>query len=228
MSIGSDTAEASIFAAIELALADVMAGRCGLTVCLRCHEKSAVFSLHQRRRRGLRVIVDGVVYVRSIVLARWRCSHCRATVTEYPWFVLPYKRYASSCLLPRAAHYLEHDQATYESSVRQDAMPCGYATEENAPVIDERALHRSTLWRLVGYLGALTVSLQWGLNLWQQRYPTSLMHRFTGQVAPHKYRTPQRAETLRIARRLLYLQTHWDAKSAVRFFPRFATRSGVP
>jgi hypothetical protein len=101
-------------------------------------------------------------------------------------------------------------------------------TPQGEAKLDERALHRSTLWRLVGYLGALTISLQLGLDLWQQHHPSSLLHRFTGTGAPRKYRTLQRAETLRTARRLLHLKTHWDRTFPERFFPRFATKSADP
>lgn len=107
-------------------------------------------------------------------------------------------------------------------------MRRGYITPPGQEKIDERALHRSTLWRWIGYLGTQIVALQHGLELWQQHDPSSSLHRFLGAVAPHKHRTPQRQECLRTARRLLHLIERWDRTFAEPFFPRFATRSGVP
>lgn len=93
---------------------------------------------------------------------------------------------------------------------------------------EERSLHRSTLWRLVGYLGALTIALTAGMRLWEQHDPLSSLHRFQGSVPPRKYRSPPRAETLRHARRLLELRDRWDRTFAEKFFPRFATRARPP
>jgi hypothetical protein len=42
------------------------------------------------------------------------------------------------------------------------------------------------------------------------------------------YRSPQRGNCLRTARSLLQLIDRWDRTFPERFFPRFATRSGVP
>jgi hypothetical protein len=145
-----------------------------------------------------------------------------------PTFVLPYKRYASFSLLPLVQEYLDVDRTSYESCVRNKGVVRGYVTRDGQTVIDERALNRSTLWRWVGYLGAQLVALQCGLDLWQQHDPVSSLHRFVGAVAPRKYHSPERGQRLRTARRLLHLIDRWDRAFAQKFFPRFATRSGVP
>ncbi len=146
-----------------------------------------------------------------------------------PTFVLPYKRYCRQSLLPLAWKYLEEDRSSYASCVsKTKGVVRGYVTPSGQAATDERALNRSTLWRWVGYLGAQTIALQYGLDLWQQHDPSSSLHRFAGAVAPHKYRTPQRGECLRTARRLLHLIDRWDRAFAEKFFPRFATRARVP
>jgi len=146
-----------------------------------------------------------------------------------PIFVLPYKRYASPSLLPLAQKYLDNDHESYESCVRTPTkMVQGYVTPEGQDKIDERALNRSTLWRWIAYLGAQTIPLQSGLDLWQQHHPSSSLHRFSGAVAPHKYRSPKRGESLRIARRLLHLIVRWNRTFPEKFFPRFATRARAP
>ncbi|MFC1757205.1 hypothetical protein ACFL2H_00340 [Planctomycetota bacterium] len=146
-----------------------------------------------------------------------------------PIFVLPYKRYASWSLLPLARAYLDNDRTSYESCVRNSrGMVRGYVTPPGETRIDERALHRSTLWRFVSFLGLQTLALQYGLELWQEHEPTSSLHRFEGAVAPHKHRSDQRGVLLRTARRLLVLIDRWDRTFAEKFFPRFATRARVP
>lgn len=144
-------------------------------------------------------------------------------------FVLPYKRYASWSLLPRAQKYLDNDRVSYESSVRNErGMVVGYVTPVGQEEIDERALSRSTLWRWVTFLGLQIPALQYGLELWQEQHSASSLHRFQGLVAPHKHRTEQRGIILRTARRLLHLVDRWDRTFDERFFPRFATKARSP
>lgn len=127
-----------------------------------------------------------------------------------------------------AREYLEQDQLSYQRIVEPAGRAIGYVTPPGQKKIDERALHRSTLWRLVLYLGSQTAALQAGQQLWDEHDPQSRMHRFTGAVGPHKYRSEQRGEILRNARRLLHLIDRWDRAFREPFFPRFATRPRVP
>ena len=145
-----------------------------------------------------------------------------------PTFLLPYRRYASTSLLPLARDYLEQDRLSYQRAVAPRGRVIGYVTPPDQEKIDERALHRSTLWRFLLFLGAQTVALQAGLQLWSQHDPLSTIHRFAGAVAPHKYRSQQRSEILRTARRLLHLIDRWNAAFTESFFPRFATRPRSP
>lgn len=145
-----------------------------------------------------------------------------------PTFVLPYRRYASTSVLPLAEEYLEHDERSLQDVVAPHGRVIGYVTPPGQPQIDERALHRSTLWRLLAFLGTQVTALQTGLQLWSEREPLSTLHRFLGAVAPHKYRSPQRGEGLRTARRLLHLRDRWDRAFHEPFFPRFATRPRGP
>lgn len=131
--------------------------------------------------------------------------------------------------MPLARKYLEQDRVSYESCVRNEGgMVRGYVTPRGNTTIDERALHRSTLWRFVTFLGLQLAALQDGLELWQEQQPTSGLHRFAGHVHPRKHHSPQRGTCLRTARRLLHLIDHWDRTFAEKFFPRFATKARVP
>jgi hypothetical protein len=145
-----------------------------------------------------------------------------------PTFVLPYKRYASSSLLPLAKSYLENDQQSYQRTVEPGGVTIGYVTRKDQSSIDERRLRRSTLHRWVFWLGAQLVALRVGIQLWGEHDPQSALHRFVGAVAPHKYRSPRAEQILKTARQLLHLIDHWDRTFPEKFFPRFATRARPP
>lgn len=53
--------------------------------CAVCTE-SDCWAPHELRSRQLRYIVGTAVMCVRIVLARWRCSHCGRTFTDYPDF----------------------------------------------------------------------------------------------------------------------------------------------
>jgi hypothetical protein len=130
--------------------------------------------------------------------------------------------------MPLADQYLEQDCTSYQKVVAPNRRVIGYVTEPGQTQIDERALHRSTLWRFVLFLGVQTAALQIGLGLLAEHDPDSTLHRFLGAVAPHKYRTDARGEILRTSRRLLHLIDRWNRIFSESFFPRFATRPRSP
>jgi len=140
---------------------------------------------------------------------------------------LPYRRYACTSLLPLARDYLEQDRLSYQQIVAPNGRVIGYVTPPGKKT-DERALHRSTLWRFLLFLGMQTAALQAGLQLWSEHDPQSTLHRFLGPVAPYKHRSLQRGEILRTARRLLHLSDHWNRTFPESFFPRFATNPRPP
>jgi len=129
--------------------------------------------------------------------------------------------------MPLARDYLEQDRRSYQQVVAPQGRVIGYATSPGQK-IDERALSRSTLWRFLQFLGGQTAALQTGLQLWSEHDPLTRMHRFVGAVAPHKHRSQQRGEILRIARRLLHLIDRWGRAFDEPFFPRFATKPRGP
>ncbi len=87
----------------------------------------------------------------------------------------------------------------------------GYQTAAAASKIDERALHPVTVWQMLTWLGSQLVALRMGLQLIAQQGPSSTCHRFMGAVAASKFRSPQREQELRHARRLLHLIDRWDS-----------------
>jgi hypothetical protein len=112
-------------------------------------------------------------------------------------------------------------------------VPVWYETasapaETRAAPARERALHWATVWQVLAWLGSQTAALETALALLSQHDPADDLHRFVGAVAPRKYRSPQRRDILATARRLLRVIDRWDRTFPERFFPRFATRGGVP
>jgi len=92
--------------------------------------------------------------------------------------------------------------------------------------MEERALHHSTIWCMVAWMGVQSAALAIGRQQIQERNPASTCHRFLGAVAPQKFRSPQRQQLLCRARQLLHLIAEWERVFSTKFFPRFATRSG--
>jgi hypothetical protein len=174
------------------------------------------------------VIVDRTVQVRSIIVARWTCSRCRQRFTDLPDFVLPYRRYVLSSLLPLAAEYLENEGKSYRAIVAPNNVVTGYTTPPGQAKIDERALDATTLFRLLLFMGLQTVALQEGSQLLHEHDPLTTLHRFSGFVAPQKHRSERRREILSTARRLLELIDRWNRYFPEPFFPRFATSPRAP
>jgi hypothetical protein len=91
-----------------------------------------------------------------------------------------------------AREYLEQDTRSLQRVVAPHGRVIGYVAPADQQRIDERALHRSTLWRFLAFLGAQVAALQSGSQLWSEQEPLSTLHRFLGAVAPNKFRSPQR------------------------------------
>jgi len=141
-----------------------------------------------------------------------------------PTFVLPYKRYASTQLLQLASHYLDNDQISLRDTTSSRGNCWVYRDSPEAS-----ALSHTTLYRMLLYLGAMTITLSIGIDLFLQADPASSIHRFDGPVASSKARSKSRLQSLSIARRLLYLRSRWDSRfKNGPFFPRFATRCRSP
>jgi len=131
-------------------------------------------------------------------------------------------------LLEGARGYLERDRQTYRQASRSGGLPVWYERSAGAAHGAFLALHLATLWQFLTWLGSQTAALQTGQSLLNQHDPTNDLYRFPGAVAPHKYRSPERRDLLSTARRVLHLIDHWNHTFPERFFPRFATRGGVP
>jgi hypothetical protein len=120
--------------------------------------------------------------------------------------------------------YVEADQLSYQQAAAPRGVVRGYVTPKGQPQIDERALHRTTVWRWAMFLGAQLPALQTGMALHLERQPLSTFPHFAGDVSPRKHRSQRRRDALSVARRLLRLLPLWEREFSAKLLPRFATR----
>jgi hypothetical protein len=158
---------------------------------------------------------------------------------------LPYKRYDRQSLQDLATSYVENDEQSYRRTVMPNGRIIGYDLANTSPQAggdrqppstatsrdtatghDDRCTHHSLVWRMLGWLGGLTVALSEAHQMLGGLDPHARHHRFVGAVARQKFRSRQRRHTLERARQLLKLIPDWEARFAEKFFPRFATRAG--
>jgi hypothetical protein len=130
-------------------------------------------------------------------------------------------------LLSLAQDYVDQDGASYRSTVRGGiAGRRGYQTADGNHLPGDNALHHSTLWRALSWLGSLDTSLRSAIDLVLHRDPASKVHRLGGAVAAGKFRSSAREQLLRTARRLLFAMAEFQTIFKHPFFPRFATAAG--
>lgn len=139
--------------------------RCATDQCPHCGCNAAsamFFRRHSFRQRQLFVIDD--LGVRSVpcALARWRCPSCRRTFTDYPGFVVPYKRYVLPQIASRAVLYVERPGISYRKGVGRAGMLVAHVPFPRSddafgacpPMSDsDPILAHSSLYRWISTLG---------------------------------------------------------------------------
>ena len=129
-------------------------------------------------------------------------------------------------LLQLAKRYLDEPELSLRQATSQGTAKARIVYAEHPKAA---ALSHTTLGRWLTFLGMMTASLAVGCDLFSQAHPDSSVHRFAGPVEPRKARSPERLNSLSIARRLLYLRSRGDvAFEQSPFFPRFATSCRPP
>ena len=158
--------------------------------------------------------------------------------------MLPYKRFAAPWLIAKAKQYLNVTddplrkeqskrpaRTTYRSAVRHERQQIGYPVQQVEDHGNEASFHQpvispSLLWRFLGWLGSLTLTLDKAREMILKHDPNSTCHRVFGSVDPFKARRDERMKTLESARQLLLIMPEWESCFGRPLFPRFATRSG--
>lgn len=143
--------------------------RCDISKCPRCgvsRKDDSSFRRHALRLRFLLVTVDRLVYRVAVRLARWQCSGCRQTFTNYPPFMFRYKHYALPEMSARARTYVLDEKLSYRRGVTESNLPIFH---RNSDLCDSGSTNRqrelevmvvlshATLFRWVTSLGSLKV-----------------------------------------------------------------------
>lgn len=190
--------------------------------CPRCGGEPEKFSVHDRRERTFRFIVESFVKIVVSILVRWKCPLCKRTFTHYPVFAAPYKRYVLPGILRLSSSYVNDEVQSYRGGVRHRQMPIGYEGSRESE-IDERMLEASTLWRWVGYLGNMVETIKEALRLIREMAPSCSIFRENFAVPSRKYRKSERKSLLQRVKKLFSVSLKFAEIFGHPIFPRFAT-----
>lgn len=151
---------------------------------------------------------------------------------------MPYKRFVADWLVKKASEYLNvaearqqtsSSRATYRSVVTHDRQKIGYPVqpaEQDKKPGHQPVIPPSLVWRFLGWLGRLSLSLEKARELILQSEPNSTCHRQVVAVDPFQARSPERLVALETAGQLLQVMPEWERCFERPLFPQFATRSG--
>jgi len=187
----------------------------------------SAFQRHGEVDRILLLIHDGQVYELFAFLMRWRCTRCARTFRNYPEGVYPYKRYVAVVLVVLCRRFLHEPCVSYRLATQHRSVPIAYAHEEPQPESpdaqkeceEDRRLAHSTLWRW------LSLSATWWIGLRQRaerRGRVGTVDLSCWRIAPAKYRSAERRQTLILAAKSLSL---WPSE---KFPTEIETRYGGP
>lgn len=189
-----------------------------LPPCPRCNVESDYFRIHAYRERGFLVIVEMIIQTASCTLIRFRCPGCGKTVTNYPDFAIPYKRYTRQTITGLAGAYVDTENATYQNTVISCGTIPGY-------INSDRTLAPSTVHRWVTSLSGLTRTLRTALSLLLQDIPASTICRDLAQIVVpfEKYRSEHRKKQLLRCRKLVTVAAIFRHAFNTSIFTKLAT-----
>jgi hypothetical protein len=110
--------------------------------------------------------------------------------------------------------------------VEDEGMPIMYDDRTPAGLEKASGLAPSTVWRWLSWLGEMTGTLRAALGLIREKKPNSTLHRQPWVVAPGKYRSLKRQQTLQQARQLRAADRVCERLFGEGIFPRYATGHG--
>ncbi len=121
--------------------------------CRNCLRKPVSYKLHECRKRYFRFVVEDIVKVLISFLLRWKCPICKSTFTDYPPFIIPYKRFILADISRFSQAYLENEKVSYRDTIRHNGSDIGY--ENNSTGFCDRFLSHSTVWRFIIYMNKI-------------------------------------------------------------------------
>lgn len=130
-------------------------------------------------------------------------------------------------VLEKAGEYLGTEH-TYCETVKDKGMPIMY--DDRGPVQPRQpvGLAPSTVWRWLSWLGGMPDTLRAGWELIRHKEPNATLHRQLWAIAPEKYRSGKRQETLIVAMQLLAVDRLCGRMFSKGIFPRYATSRAGP
>ena len=172
--------------------------------CPKCHELPDTYKPHEYPVRIVRFIIDNVVVTISTLLIRWKCTLCRKTFTQYPYFLLPYKQYTVVDILRLSESYLENDDLTYRDVANFNGNLI-FHKDRNENIPDDRYFAPATIWRWLDFLGADPVIIDEALNQIRQKAAGNTLFRQIFPIVRHKYLSLKRKMILENARKLIHI-----------------------
>ncbi len=199
---------------------------CALPACPNCETSSDFFKRHDARERKFNVIDEQVVIVIISLLVRWKCPGCNVTMTDYPGFALPYKRYTLPTILTFCGHYVENHDATYRGIVNE--YPLEYQPGSDSEMESPAMMEHSTIHRWITTLGSYSCIVNTATDLILQKEPASPLCRDLAslKISSKKYRSFLRKQFLQLCFRLLTLEAAFYSLFHVSIFPQLATYCG--
>jgi len=193
--------------------------KCNLPSCRNCETSSKYFKRHQARQRQFYVISENIIRIILGLLIRWKCPVCGKTLTDYPEFAVPYKRYTVPTIRRYAGLYTENEQASYRIIIIKSSI--GYPDSE-------KQLSHTTVHRWITGLGGFSKTLAKAQELYLQAKPQSGIIRELASISipSEKYRTKYRKSIFQKCQHLLRMELEFFAIFRTSIFTRLATQSG--
>jgi hypothetical protein len=170
-----------------------LCSRCDLSQCPRCgapQNGESSFRRHAVRLRFVLVTVERLVYRVPVRLARWRCSVCRRTFTNYPSFMFRYKYYVLPEMRTRVITYACDEEVSYRRGVTESALPIFH---RDAALCDSSSSERQRESEHTPVLAHATL-FRWVTSLGSRKVPRGCLAQRS--VSPRKYRTTTRLRVL--------------------------------
>lgn len=189
----------------------------GLAPCHRCQVESMYFKLHAYRERRFLIIVKMLIQTVCCPLLRFKCPGCGKTVTYYPDFAIPYKRYTRQTIMGYAGIYVQNEKMAYQSTVASQGGIPGYNDSD-------RTLLPSTVHRWITGLSAFANTCRTALSLLLQANPMSGICRDLAQIVvpSGKYRSERRKNQLRHMCKLAVVEAFFRSAFSNSIFTKLA------
>lgn len=188
-----------------------------LPLCSRCQSDSKFFKVHAYRERCFLIIVEMIVRKIFCPLIRFKCPGCGKTVTFYPDFAIPHKRYTRQTIVGFSTTYLA-PATTYKQALMVEHEAPGY------PDLDA-ALAPSTVHRWITSLSQMPQICSKALDLLlQASVPTPVCRDLAAwQPERRKFRSERRKQQLIACRHLSIVEALFHVIFKTSIFTKLAT-----